>query len=900
MADSSEVSSRPARLPLLLGLLLLAVPGAGSSRFNGLPFDSKLEVAALFLFGTVIIARSVRRQLASLLSPPGSRQAAVLVLVVVIVLKLFSFVRFPIGENFETCLKGIYKPTVSTCEKSFDYFFYPRDAVNNKDAISRVDRVVNFRTSTGDPSSTLGASHSTWRLPFKNEYPRFDQLWLDRLPFTADIGAVINPSVRGFLPIEFVGELGASVGDASISGVDYEFRRVAFLPVSADRQELLVRFRFSDDNTEAMPEVAPPARGPYAHLVIGDVMGPEDSSQLNLMIRGHVIDISGVRRPQRVELRSDSQSFSVPLVSRPDVAIHFGDPRHELSGFIVVVPANRDLSNSGSYELFVVFDDGGEASIGTVSLPDFSTGAPDAVATPEGSNSIVTDFKAWMSFKDQPPLLHATYHIPPSHVGLIDLWTVEIAQFLMVALAAALIAIQITTRLRGFFSVIALVGLVAAFDFASRKVVMFEVFGQGLSKHLLTAVIIGAAAWLANRARPHIMLYGFLISAVIAIPRTLEAYRVWSGLSEAPWWGFMIFRDRAMDWLVFQGYAYTILAEQSLRAGETEFYFVPGARYFIFISHLLFGNNDTFIGVLVGTGLVATTLWFLAKFSMTQKTGRSQSYLEALVGFSLLTVVLSGLSIQLSAASSSEAFAWTLLFASTAALVSPKYGNTTAFLGGCGLGLVTFLRPNYLAVSLLFTVAFIGVIAISQSQLSALLRSISASWLLLGSCVCMSLALIHNVYFGRSFTPFVNATSGGTELFPTYKLFGLLWDREVQSAIWTRLTTYAYWTGLPSSAESLGSWVAQVAYLVAIIRLAVSRTLLLPRAMFLLAPVGYVISTTPYAITTIPERQSNMFTFALAVSAGISTILETRNAVREVPGAVSSREHDKSTQSATS
>jgi len=900
MADSSEISSKPARLPLLLALLLLAVPGAGSSRFNGLPFDSKLEVTALFLFGAVTISHSVRRQLASLLSPPGKRQVAVLLLVVVIVLKLLSFVRFPIGENFETCLKGIYKPTVSTCEKSFDYLFYPRDAVNNKDAISRVDRVVNFRTSTGDPSSILGASHTTWRLPFQNEYPRFDQLWLDRLPFTADIGAVINPHVRGLLPIEFVGELSANVGGTSISGMDYEFRRVVFLPVSADRQELLIRFRFSDDNTEAMPEVAPPVRGPYAHLVVGDVLGPDDGSQLNLMIRGHVIDISGVRRPQRVELRSDSQSFSAPLVNRPDVAIHFGDPRHELSGFMLAIPANRDLSDSGSYELFVIFDDGSEAKIGTVSLPDFSADAPEAVATPVGSKSIVTDFKAWISFKDEPPLLHATHHILPSRVGVIVLWTTEIAHFLMVALSAALLAIYITKRLRGIATAIALAGLIATLDFASRRVGMFEVFGLGLSKHLLTAVIIGAAAWLAKKARPHVMLYGLLVSAVIAIPRTLEAYRAWSGLSEAPWWGFMIFRDRAMDWLVFQGYAYRILAEQSLRAGETEFYFVPGARYFVFVSHLLFGNNDTLIGLLVGTGLIAATLWFLAQLLMTQRTGRFHRSLQTLVGFALLTVVLSGLSIQLSAASSSEAFAWTLLFASVAGLLSPKYGNTTPFLGGCGLGLVTFLRPNYLAVSLLFTVAFIGVMALSQSRLSALLRSISASWLLLGSCFCMSLALIHNVYFGRSFTPFVNATSGGTELFPANRLFGLLWDREVQSAIWTRLTTYAYWTGLPSSAESLGSWVAQVAYVVALVRLAVSRTLLLPRAMFLLAPVGYVISTTPYAITTIPERQSNMFTFALAVSAGISTILETRNAVREVPGSGPSREYEKSTHSATS
>jgi len=136
---------RHARTPLALTALLLAAPGTPTLRLNGLPFGSRLEVLALGIIATASLAPAVRDFVGRLLSTDVRRSFVKLVLIALILLKLFTFFRFPIGDRFEVCIKSTYNPIAERCEKSFDYLFHSNDGVNGMGDITRADETTTGR-----------------------------------------------------------------------------------------------------------------------------------------------------------------------------------------------------------------------------------------------------------------------------------------------------------------------------------------------------------------------------------------------------------------------------------------------------------------------------------------------------------------------------------------------------------------------------------------------------------------------------------------------------------------------------------------------------------------------------------------------------------------------------------
>jgi len=577
---------RHARTPLALTALLLAAPGTPTLRLNGLPFGSRLEVLALGIIATASLAPAVRDFVGRLLSTDVRRSFVKLVLIALILLKLFTFFRFPIGDRFEVCIKSTYNPIAERCEKSFDYLFHSNDGVNGMGDITRADETINFTTTTGDERSLLGASHSTWNLPFQNEFPRFEALWLDRLPFTARIGGFIQSEPGLLLPIEFTGDVRLAFSGSSIESSSYEFRTLLLRRVDSSRAEMVLDYAYTDDGQTEVPEAPPAPRGPYAHLFIANPISASEPANLVLNIRGYAVNLVNDRTVKRIEARSTNDVVSAEVESRPDLADFFKDDKHADGGFRLRLSIPQALKDLPSTVLFAILDDGSEQRLGTVEPPDLQADVIEPSARPETNSILTSDFRAWFTLDDGHPALRASHRIKPSVLARVSFLVVDAAMFV---LQLVLLALTVMSAARGgaFTRIsLSLTGLVLAGWFLLRMGTVLPIL-RSVPAPLSSSLIVGAPIWWMSRRQVVFGPYIPVTSVATSAALVLEGMRRFTGLSHAPWWGFMLFRDRPMDWFVFQGYAYQIFVQQSLRAGEGAFYFMPGSRYVIFLTHIL-------------------------------------------------------------------------------------------------------------------------------------------------------------------------------------------------------------------------------------------------------------------------------------------------------------------------
>jgi len=866
---------RHARTPLALTALLLAAPGTPTLRLNGLPFGSRLEVLALGIIATASLAPAVRDFVGRLLSTDVRRSFVKLVLIALILLKLFTFFRFPIGDRFEVCIKSTYNPIAERCEKSFDYLFHSNDGVNGMGDITRADETINFTTTTGDERSLLGASHSTWNLPFQNEFPRFEALWLDRLPFTARIGGFIQSEPGLLLPIEFTGDVRLAFSGSSIESSSYEFRTLLLRRVDSSRAEMVLDYAYTDDGQTEVPEAPPAPRGPYAHLFIANPISASEPANLVLNIRGYAVNLVNDRTVKRIEARSTNDVVSAEVESRPDLADFFKDDKHADGGFRLRLSIPQALKDLPSTVLFAILDDGSEQRLGTVEPPDLQADVIEPSARPETNSILTSDFRAWFTLDDGHPALRASHRIKPSVLARVSFLVVDAAMFV---LQLVLLALTVMSAARGgaFTRIsLSLTGLVLAGWFLLRMGTVLPIL-RSVPAPLSSSLIVGAPIWWMSRRQVVFGPYIPVTSVATSAALVLEGMRRFTGLSHAPWWGFMLFRDRPMDWFVFQGYAYQIFVQQSLRAGEGAFYFMPGSRYVIFLTHILFGNNDVLIGILVYAALLASALTFLWRGATDLGAGSRANAILICGTLPILGLSLASLTTQLAIGSASEIFAWTI-FLATASTLTRLSTNVRLFWFGTSLGVVVLLRPNYLMVSLCF---LLGVLLLTvREKPAAITNLVSVGWLVIGFVIVFSLMLSHNVYYGEAFEFFTIRSDPDQTIFEPVRLLSFFGDSFVREVVWQKLRTFFFWQAPSASGILLASWLSQAVFAVAVADLVRRRTRWAPRAAVLASPFMYVLSSAPFGIMTIPERQTNMATLALAVSAIASLAIERSAAV---------------------
>jgi hypothetical protein len=831
-----------------------------------------VEVGALLVILVLAATHSTRAKIFRILSVGNRRSIFALFAATLIFLKLFTFFRFPLADNFEVCIKSTYRPIGAACEKSFDYLFHSNDGVNAQGDITRIDPRIAFGTTTGNPDSVLGASHSNWNLPFQNEFPRFSELWLDRLPFSAKVGAVFSAPTGGLLPVEYVGEVSVTTDSGTVYANDYEFRKVIFIPIEPGRQEIRIDYNFSDDDSFDVPDEAPLPRGPYAHLVIGAPLQHGNVSPLQLTIRGYTVNLKDSTRIQTIEARTSKQRIPIGREKRPDIANFFGNARHSNGGFRLTVesPPSEPLL------IYAILDNGQEVVLGEVRSPDWSSDERTPIVLMTTQDVLQTEIAAWYSLASSPELLRAEHRIPPSIVSKslfrgLDL--VHIALFL--ACLMGILYPGFAKQRRHFATSLLLamaVGSLVWLGYGSNTSFL-EWTPQSLAMTLLVLVPL---VWLTHRGQRLTGLYIGTTATITSVVLAVRAFRSFTGLGEADWWGFMIFRDRPMDWFVYQGYAYQILVQQSLRAGEDVLYFMPGARYLIFLSHVIFGNNDVLIGIFLYASLIGSALYAFRQLLVWNGNKTSARLLTICVGTIFLGVTYSSLGTQLAISSSSETFAWMFIFIIAGFIVRlTTSAPTSSFLCVIGvlLGSVVFLRPNYLMVSVCFVCVCLILTKGERPFTDRQSMLLNAGWLLFGFMVIFALPLLHNVYYGESVNFFTSRADPNQTVFEPREIVRFFHDANIRAIVLEKFERFLYWHRPSRDVFLITSWMGQCVYLVTIGVVAKRRRNLLGAVAVLSTPVAYVLSAAPFGIMTIPERQFAMTTLALATASGLALVV---------------------------
>ena len=327
----------------ILWFTLLAIPGSGFLRFDGLPFSSKSEFAVIAISCCVLFSSEIRSRFRIALSSNHGQTKRWIntILIAAIILKFFTLVLMPLGDGFESCYRSIYAPLKEDvrCEKSFEAPFLESDRIQQMDQLTRMEPILNFGP-TGDWING-GASNTTWRLPFVNEYPRFDTQWLDRLPFTAKFGSFIEAKRDAFVPVQFVGEVSVSINESIVSASSYSQPAIILIPVSKGISKFILDFKFADLDVSEIPDQQPPIRGPWAQLFVGKPMSIKSAmSGLTLNLRGWSVVQSKTLAPNNFEVRNERGEVlakAKPL-KREDIAILFKSKIFENSGFNFSVP----------------------------------------------------------------------------------------------------------------------------------------------------------------------------------------------------------------------------------------------------------------------------------------------------------------------------------------------------------------------------------------------------------------------------------------------------------------------------------------------------------------------------------------------------------------------------------
>lgn len=859
-------------------LVLLAAPGSARLQFDGLPFTRIGEVVAIGVFVAVLAHRDTRDSLRRLVA---RRTRLVNIVVATLVIgKVFTFAAVPFGAGFEACYRGLWEPLDGvTCERSWNHLW--RSDIEKQlgiGAISRIDDVIDF----GGPPDRLdafeGGYASNWNLPFANEFPRYQTTWLDRLPFTAGYAGVIELDRKAVVPIEYVGELTMS-SPYRFTSSSSELRSIVFVPLDAGRHSLRLDLTFRDDvDGTVVPDIEPDPRGPYARLHVGEPVRTS-SGDMRLIVRGWAVDRLA-RSPVTawsVWFRDDDgrrRTIAADVIDRPDVARAFAAPTWRRSGFNVSIDVPDRTLRHPTYHLNATLADGRTLAVARIAAQPRNDGPWELPALSASTDpSVFADVKVNYQYV-RPGLPLAAVAASSPHVGLdAAMRVIDIGQFAGIATIAFVAGAALWRRRRAVVGTAVIIG---AIHLSARLVQLATFLDAAASRALAAGLVVAVAAHRRLRSRG---LVSIAVATALMFGPMIEVYRRYTNLSSHPWWGMQIFRDRVADWLVFQGYARSILLESSLRGGEDVFYFMPGMRYVAFLLHVVFGENDVFIGVITGVALVATGLWLALR--VAARLDRHHWW-WVLLG---VTAVVSGvgrpISRELAAAGASEVVAWSLVCASCVVFVrrTPDGGAWTA--AAAGLAAVALLRPNMsvgiVVIALALTLARVTLTSDRRQGL------VHAAGTMLTFGAVASLGLLHNLWYGQQAVIFTMRTDPRQNVFPPGDIWKVLLDDDLRAIAWSKVELLLHLRGALDDSGVFASRVAVVLWVCAVVAVARHAGSRRVGLVLLAAPVAYVVSTFPFGIMDTPERQIASLT-VLFIASALGALGVSRRGVAAVVG----------------
>ena len=840
----------------ILWFVLLAIPGSGHLRFDGLPFSSKSEFIVLCLSVCALFLSEFRNRCRSLLAWNNrqTKQWVNTVLFAAIVLKFFTFVLAPVSDGFESCYRSVYSPPKQEvkCEKSFEAPFLRTSDIHGLDGITRVEPTLNFGSSRSGASSA-NAFETTWRLPFVNEYPRFDAPWLDRLAFTAKFASFVNANSDSFIPIQFVGEISVSVNGRLTSSTSYEKSSVIFIPIEKGTHKFRIDYKFADLDVSEIPDRQPSIRGPWAQLFVGKPIRENRLvASLNLNIRGWSINQNLKQAPSKVELRNqagETIAFVKPS-PRPDVAQAFGDDNYDLSGFDFVGIDIGLTSVNKNFELYAIYPNQKSIWIGKIThtlnrVEDLIK--PEITLTNQPGNPVSID-SASFSFdsasfsidaQKMPPLVAAN-----SKKSILTMATLILLDLLAILGTLLIAAISFAALKRNLSELTKLIALCLF----SNLIFTYLPFSWWGYKFAVIPIAIGIVTSYSLQINKSLHLIGILpgILAIIVGP-SINLARTSMGLADAPWWGFQLFRGRQSDWFVTQGYARRIFIDGSLNGGENLFYFQPATRYLVFIQHLLFGENDVLLGVLMGSSVLMAIV-FAAREALKRFDSARLHPLLTLFIVACLVMFMDQLFLGFASAPSSEYPTWILIFITFGLILRGNISQPMAILATIMAALTAQFRPNQ-AFGALFLFLLVQSVLVTEKKSRQLLIRIQ---LIVVFAMIMSLSLMHNLHYGYGFVLF--SVTGGLNSNSSYSdLLNIFNDENVRAMFIDKLLlTFNFaWPPNPLSLVFLTFdliWLLAVGYTIRL------RNIGFKVWIVLLFPLTYLVPQLPYDISSYYPR----------------------------------------------
>lgn len=331
------------------------------------------------------------------------------------------------------------------------------------------------------------------------------------------------------------------------------------------------------------------------------------NSTLNL--RGWSIDKTSNSAPEKYEVRNSSGEVIAdsPSVQREDVSTLFNNKNLEFSGFNFSIKNLGVTKISEQFELVAIYANSREIQVAKLgrdqkNLTDIST--VQINQTSEASFDA-----AWFSLDtDSLRTLNAVPQTKPSSVFKFAL---NLFDLLIITLTGLSMLVAIGLAIDKSRSRVANFVLFAISLLAVSRIIEYTSFDWLGYRHAAIPIAVAISLAIVHWRAKSINMYVVLVGALIAITSPMIKFiREFNGLESADWWGFQIFRGRDSDWLAYQGYAKTIFNTASLQGGEAVFWFQPANRYFIFLQHLIFGENDVFLAILSGIAIIFVgALW---------------------------------------------------------------------------------------------------------------------------------------------------------------------------------------------------------------------------------------------------------------------------------------------------
>ena len=807
----------------LLFFLFLVVPGSGQLVWDGLPLSTRAEVSALMILTIAITNQRICNAVRERISRTRWRGVLTPALGVLILLKLLTFAWYPFSDGFDACYRSIYNPleNLDACEKSYEVPFLRRSDLGLSNT-SRIDRTVDFGTHAHD-----------WSLPFMNEYPRLDALWLDRFPFTAQYGAILQNESESpkFLPVLSIGSMTATAGSSESTVNNYEFEQLTLLRIEPGSTEFNLRYEYRDSDANTPPEEAPVPRGPYASLKVGQLA---DAQQLagfvQLRVRGWVFDeVSGLTPDfVAVEAGSIAKSRRFALVERPDVATHFGRESVLRSGFDFSLPM-RDFE-TGTIELVAIYGEVAQ-SLGTLSLdPRDPSRATTASIAAEAS--LLTQFSA-VTVADRDDFSALAPEARRTTGLLVSTLLLGLDLLVALLVLASTVGLLVVLRKSSLIAVGLGLTALAILNVGSRAAPI--ILGSRLFLPLL--ILAGVVAITMRFSRPESLTAYLPLSLAISIVLGSDHLSTDYLSGGSRWWGRLLYYWRDSDWYVTQGYARTIFLEGSLRGGEAVFWFQAGPRYLALVTRLLFGENDAMIGfIAVALGFFAATV-LVERITATHKSIFIQWLSPALLVV-LWFMLADDVMVMFGFVGSSEYPTWTALFLITGFVAVTRTESRAWLLVGMSLalGYSTQLRPNQIGgVVLLFVALLLTVDRTDAARAISTIGKMTVSF-----AAVTSFSLWHNLYYGETFVPFT-ANAGINYAFSWFDVFGLNSGEATWANVWEQMRYMMYWNPAGNWAWALAFWGSQLLWL-CLVAARIRRVLALrARSLLLLIPFGYAL-----------------------------------------------------------